>query len=230
MDRDEQTADTTSDCVHALFESQARINPTGLAVAEGNRYLSYGELDSRSNELAHHLLSAGVGPEVVVGLCSPSSIAMVVSALAILKAGGAYLPLDPSHPAQRLSSILSEAGVPVLISAACMAQSLSGDWRTVTINELGMAATDKRPAGNPDRKMRVTPKNLAYVIYTSGSTGEPKGVEVTHENLLNLVSWHQAAFSVVSEDRASQLAGVGFDAAGWEILAIPYRRREPSYC
>ncbi len=210
-------ADITNDCVHELFERQARINPTALAVAEGNRYLSYGELDSRSNELAHHLLSAGVGPEVVVGLCSPSSIAMVVGALAILKAGGAYLPLDPSHPAQRLSSILREAGVPVLISAACMAQSLSGDWRTVAINELGMAATDKRTRGNPDGKMRVTPKNLAYVIYTSGSTGEPKGVEVTHDNLLNLVSWHQEAFSVVSEDRASQLAGVGFDAAGWEI-------------
>jgi amino acid adenylation domain-containing protein len=140
-----------------------------------------------------------------------------VSALAILKAGGAYLPLDPSHPTQRLSSILNDAGVPVLISAACMAQSLPGDWRTVTVNELGMVATDKRPSANLGRAMRVTPKNLAYVIYTSGSTGEPKGVEVTHANLSNLVSWHQEAFSVVSEDRASQLAGVGFDAAVWEI-------------
>jgi amino acid adenylation domain-containing protein len=217
MDRGEQTADITSNCVHELFERQARINPTALAVTEGNRYLSYGELDSRSNELAQHLSSAGVGPEVVVGLCSPSSIAMVVSALAILKAGGAYLPLDPSHPTQRLSSILNEAAVPVLIGAACMVPSLSGDWRTVTINELGMAATEKRPPANSGRAMRVTPKNLAYVIYTSGSTGEPKGVEVTHENLLNLVSWHQEAFSVVSEDKASQLAGVGFDAAVWEI-------------
>jgi amino acid adenylation domain-containing protein len=204
-------------CVHELFERQARINPTALAVTEGNRYLSYGELDSRSNELANHLRAAGVGPEVVVGLCSPNSIAMVVSALAILKAGGAYLPLDPFHPIQRLSSILNEAGIPVLISGACMAQSLSGDWRTVTVNELGMAATDNRLPGNLGQKTRVTPKNLAYVIYTSGSTGEPKGVEVTHENLLNLVSWHQEAFSVVSKDRASQLAGVGFDAAVWEI-------------
>jgi amino acid adenylation domain-containing protein len=203
-------------CVHELFERQARNNPTALAVTEGNRHLSYGELDSRSNELAHHLSSVGVGPDVVVGLCSPNSIAMVVSALAILKAGGAYLPLDPGHPTQRLSSILNEAGVSVVISGACMAQPLSGEWRTVTINELGTAATDKR-SGNLDREMRVTPKNLAYVIYTSGSTGEPKGVEVTHENLLNLVSWHQEAFSVVSADRASQLAGVGFDAAVWEI-------------
>jgi amino acid adenylation domain-containing protein len=112
---------------------------------------------------------------------------------------------------------MNEAGAPVLISAACMAQPLSGDWRTVTINELGMAAADKRPPENSDRQVRVTPKNLAYVIYTSGSTGEPRGVEVTHENLLNLVSWHQKAFSVVSEDKASQLAGVGFDAAVWEI-------------
>jgi amino acid adenylation domain-containing protein len=142
---------------------------------------------------------------------------MVVSALAILKAGGAYLPLDPSHPTQRLSSILNEAGVPILISGACMAQSLSGDWRSVAINELGIAATDERQPDNLDRTVRVTPKNLAYVIYTSGSTGEPKGVEVTHENLSNLVSWHQEAFSVVPEDRASQLAGVGFDAAVWEI-------------
>src|SRR6476661_5813670 len=100
MDRGEPTADITSDCVHELFERQARINPTALAVTDGNRSLSYGELDSRANELAKHLSAAGVGPEVVVGLCSPSSIAMVVSALVILKAGGAYLPIDPSHPTQ----------------------------------------------------------------------------------------------------------------------------------
>jgi amino acid adenylation domain-containing protein len=217
MDRGKQTTYMSSDCVHELFERQARINPTALAVTEGNRYLTYGELDNRANELAHHLSSAGVGPEIVVGLCCPSSIAMVVGALAILKAGGAYLPLDPSHPTQRLSAILNDAGVRVLISAACIAQSLSGDWLTVTINELGIAATDKRPPASLDRKIHVTPKNLAYVIYTSGSTGEPKGVEVTHENLLNLVSWHHEAFSVVSKDRASQLAGVGFDAAVWEI-------------
>jgi len=217
MDSGEQTPNITSNCVHELFERQVRIHPTALAVTEGNRSLTYGDLDSRSNELANHLRAAGVGPEVAVGLCSPNSIAMVVGALAILKAGGAYLPLDPSHPSQRLSSILNEAGIPVLISAACMEQSLSGDWRTVTINELGMAATDNRLQGNLGQKVRVTPKNLAYVIYTSGSTGEPKGVEVTHENLLNLVSWHQEAFSVVSKDRASQLAAVGFDAAVWEI-------------
>ena len=217
MDSSEQTANITSNCVHELFERHAHIHPTALAVTEGNRSITYGELDSRSNELANHLRAAGVGPEVAVGLCSPNSIAMVVGALAILKAGGAYLPLDPSHPSQRLSSILNEAGIPVLISAACMEQSLSGAWRTVTINELGMAATDNRLPGNFGQKTRVTPKNLAYVIYTSGSTGEPKGVEVTHENLLNLVSWHQEAFSVVSKDRASQLAAVGFDAAVWEI-------------
>jgi amino acid adenylation domain-containing protein len=217
MESGEQAANITSNCVHELFERQARIHPTALAVTEGNRYISYGELDSRSNDLANHLSSAGVGPEVVVGLCSPSSIATVVSALAILKAGGAYLPLDPSHPTQRLSAILNEAGVPVLISAACIEQTLSDGWQTVTVNELGIAATDNRPPGNLHRKMRSTPKNLAYVIYTSGSTGEPKGVEVTHENLLNLVLWHKEAFSVVPEDKASQLAGVGFDAAVWEI-------------
>src|SRR5689334_22183739 len=124
MDRGEETADMKNNCVHKLFETQARINPTALAVADKNRYLSYGELDSRSNELAQHLSSVGVRPDVVVGLCIPSSIAMVVSALAILKAGGAYLPLDPSHPSQRLSSILNDAGVPVLLTGACTAQSL----------------------------------------------------------------------------------------------------------
>jgi amino acid adenylation domain-containing protein len=217
MDSGEQTTDITNNCVHEFFVKQARIHPTALAVTQGNRSLSYGELDSRSNELANRLRAAGVGPEVLVGLCVPNSIAMVVSALAILKAGGAYLPLDPSHPTQRLSSILIEAGIPVLISASCTEQSLSGNWRTVTIDELGMAAADKGLPGNSGRQMRVTPKNLAYVIYTSGSTGEPKGVEVTHENLLHLVTWHQKAFSIVSEDKASQLGGVGFDAAVWEI-------------
>src|SRR5262245_45822498 len=148
MDGRKQTANITSNCVHELFERHARISPTALAVTDGNRSLTYAELDSRSNELANHLRAAGVVPDVAVGLCIPNSIAMVVAALAILKAGGAYLPLDPSHPSQRLSTILNEAGIPVLVSAACTAQSLRGDWRTVTINELGLAATDNRLPGN----------------------------------------------------------------------------------
>src|SRR5262245_22662482 len=174
MDSSQQGANMTSACVHELFERHARISPTALAVTEGNRSLTYGELDSRANELANHLRAAGVGPEVAVGLCSPNSIAMVVGALAILKTGGAYLPLDPSHPSQQVSSILNKAAIPVLVSAACTAQSLSGNWRTVTINDFGEAATGNHLPVNSGQEIRVTPKNLAYVIYTSGSTGEPK--------------------------------------------------------
>lgn len=218
MDSGDQRGNPAQNCVHELVEEQARLRPDAVAIADGNRFLSYRKLDSRAAELANQLRALGVGPDITVGVCLQGSIAMVVSALAILKAGGAYLPLDPAYPARRLASILSEAHIPVLITGPCMMNPLGpGDWRLVTVGDTGMTGQPKAPAATRDTQNRATPRNLAYVIYTSGSTGEPKGVEVTHANLMNLVSWHQEAFGVTCDDKATQLAGVGFDAAVWEI-------------
>ena len=204
--------------VAELVALQAATNPGAVAVASASRVLSYGELDARASALAAQLQGLGVGPEVVVGLCIPRSPAMVVAALGILKAGGAYLPLDPSYPVARLAFMLEDAHVPVLITAHCARdQAPTGTYQTITLDDSGRIV-ESPPLLPPVRHESEFPLNsLAYVIYTSGSTGQPKGVEVTHESLLNLIHWHQHAFRVTSMDRASQVAKVGFDAAVWEV-------------
>jgi len=195
--------------------AQAATAPHAIAVTHGKRSLSYQELDRRADRLAHHLQSLGVGPDVVVGLCLDRSIAMVVGALAILKAGGAYLPLDPSYPAERLMFLLKDAQAPVLVTGHCTAAALPAHPESV----VALDPEGQLPfaAGSGIWSAKPKANDLAYVIYTSGSTGQPKGVEITHGGLLNLVSWHQRAFRVTANDRASQLAALGFDAAVWEI-------------
>jgi amino acid adenylation domain-containing protein len=189
--------------------------PDATALVAGAEELSYAELDRRSNQLARCLASAGVGPDQLVGLCMERSPAMVIVALAILKAGGAYVPLDATLPADRLDFILRDAEPRVVVIADGLAAKLpSGDWRVVDLNRQAaeIAAFSYEPVVCP-----ATAENLAYVIYTSGSTGQPKGVEITHRGLGNLVSWHVRAFEVTPDDRASHQAALGFDAAVWEI-------------
>src|SRR5882762_6437654 len=201
--------------VPELFGAQAAASPRALAVASGDRRLTYGELEARAERLANRLRSLGVGPDVIVGLCLKSSPAMVVGALGILKAGGAYLALDPAHPADRLAFLLNDAKPRLLVTADCLVDRLPrGDWQPIPLDP------DGREAGSepPERQRIPVPiESRAYVIYTSGSTGQPKGVEITHASLRNLVHWHQRAFAVTSQDRATQIAGVGFDAAVWEL-------------
>ncbi|MGH7591026.1 MAG: non-ribosomal peptide synthetase, partial [Gemmatimonadales bacterium] len=201
--------------VARLVQEVAGRRPNDVALAEAGQALTYGQLDDRSTRLAARLRAVGVGPEVPVGLCVPSSVAMVVGALGILKAGGAYLPLDPAQPRERLDVIVRDAGVSVLVTdESPVSWAAGGVERIVSLEDGG--GPQSAPPTAPG-EVDVTPDTLAYVIYTSGSTGTPKGVEVTHRNLLNLVFWHQRAFGVTPADRASQVAGVGFDAAVWEI-------------
>jgi amino acid adenylation domain-containing protein len=136
--------------------------------------------------------------------------------LAVLKAGAAYLPLDPAYPVERLAFMLKDARPRVLITNKAMAKQIpAGPWRVIAIDEADdESEIGRQPTDAPDTK--ITSDQLAYVIYTSGSTGQPKGVEITHGSLMNLVAWHQRAFEVTPDDRASLLAGVGFDAAVWE--------------
>ena len=200
--------------VHQLFAAQAARTPDAVAVVGGDQRLTYRELDRRANQLAHHLRACGVGADVV-GLCLERSIDFIVGALGILKAGGAYLPLDPSHPAERLHFMLADARVPVLVTRQSIAERLvAGSWRTVAV-DAEQAEIDAMPTHVPEGA--ATGDDLSYVIYTSGSTGEPKGVELTHRSLLNLVSWHREAFAVTAADRATQIASLAFDAAVWEL-------------
>ena len=222
-------------CIHELFEAQAEQTPEAIAIVF-EAQLTYRELNYRANQLAHYLQHLGVGPEVLVGICV-DRVEMIVGLLAILKAGGAYLPLDPTYPSERLSFMLEDAQVSVLITQQAIASKLSLRKDAKTQSQEGPETLRafaplreqnpivyldgdwntiaQQPTENPTSN--VTTDNLAYVIYTSGSTGKPKGVQVQHRSLLNLVFWHQRAFAVSPLDRVTQIATTAFDACGWEI-------------
>jgi amino acid adenylation domain-containing protein len=202
-------------CIQHLVEEQAERTPDATAVVCGERRLSYAELNRRANQLAHYLRNQAVGPEVLVGVCMERSIEMVVALLGILKAGGAYLPLDPSYPQARLSFMLEDAAVPVLLTQARLTESLPHTAASVMRVDADWLRVSDLSVENP--VIDVTPDNLAYMIYTSGSAGQPKGVEVQHGSLINLVTWHQREYNVTSLDRATQLAGPSFDASVWEL-------------
>jgi amino acid adenylation domain-containing protein len=202
-------------CVPQIVAQQVIRTPRRTALVGDSIQVTYGDLDSQANQLAHYLRSLGVGPQVPVGICMLRSPLNVVAALAVLKAGGAYLPMDPSYPRERLDFILEDANIAVLLTEAQVAESLpTGKWRSLMLDGDAKAiatCSSSPPAGT------AAPGDLAYLIYTSGSTGTPKGVQIEHSSLLNLTRWHQSAFAVTAEDRATQLASFGFDAAVWEI-------------
>jgi amino acid adenylation domain-containing protein len=208
-------------CIHQLFEAQVERSPNAIAIVfeEVQRQhvtsLTYQELNYRSNQLAHYLRKQGVGAEVLVGLCVERSVEVIVGMLGILKAGGAYVPLDPTYPCERLSFLLQDSQVSVILTQQQWVEHLrsphlqliclDNDWSTIALE-----IVDNPISTN-------TADNLAYVIYTSGTTGKPKGVQIEHRGLLNLVFWHQQTFAVCALDRATQVAGIAFDACGWEI-------------
>lgn len=216
------------ECGQSIVEmvaARAQVSPNAPAVVCNGATLSYGELDQRANQLANRLLELGVGRETVVALCLDRSADSVICSLAVLKAGGAYLPLDSAYPIDRLAFMLNDSQPRVLITGKDLASKLSdGPWAVIDIDNDGTRASGAPVAGSmtarrctPEACVPISNDQLAYVIYTSGSTGQPKGVEVTIENLLNLISWHQEEFSVSANDSASHLASVGFDAAVWEV-------------
>jgi amino acid adenylation domain-containing protein len=190
----------------------AVTSPHQIAVVDGVDSLTYGELDRRSTNFASQLLEAGAGPTRCVGLLIERSPAYIVAALAVMKGGAAYVPIDPSAPASRVSSILRDAGAIALVTTSHLASHVeAGPWRVLGFDVADLHGHVQLPDREPN------PDDLAYVIYTSGSTGQPKGVEISHANLSNLIEWHLSAFGVTSSDRQSQIARLDFDAAVWEI-------------
>ncbi|WP_224362170.1 non-ribosomal peptide synthetase [Hyalangium versicolor] len=204
-------------CAHLLFEAQAERTPDAPAVSFLDLTLSYRQLNQRSNQLAHHLRSLGVGPDVLVGVCLEPSVDFVVSLLAILKAGGAFLPLDPAYPSQRLAFMLQQASAPVLLSSSSLADQLpslgnslfcfDSDWHLVS----SLPSTNLSPSSSPD--------NLAYVIFTSGSTGAPKGTLLTHRGLVNTALAASHSLRLGPGQRVLQFASIGFDASVWECFS-----------
>jgi amino acid adenylation domain-containing protein/FkbM family methyltransferase len=202
-------------CVPELVAIQAAATPDAVALVAGCQVLNFLELNRRANQLAHYLQALGVGPSVLVGLCVERSLEMVIGLLGILKSGGAYVPLDPTYPSERLVFMLEDARAPVLVTQQRLAAHLPVQGTRVVCLDTDAALLGQQSGADPT--VSATVSDLAYVIYTSGSTGQPKGVQITHDSLLNLVFWHQRAFAVTPSDRATQLTSPAFDATGWEL-------------
>ncbi|HEX5886575.1 MAG TPA: amino acid adenylation domain-containing protein, partial [Pyrinomonadaceae bacterium] len=210
---DDKTEDT---CLHLLFESQAAQTPLAPALAFDQTTLSYTELNRRANQLGHYLQSLGLRPEVIVGVCLPRSIEMVVALLGILKAGGTYLPLDPAYPSQRLSFMVRDSKMRILLTQSGLwEQPQAEDVQVVYLDaELDHIAEEK--TDNP--RIEVSTENLAYVIYTSGSTGTPKGVQIPHAALTNLLLSMSRQPGLDAADSFLAVTTLSFDIAALEIF------------
>ncbi|MEH2149874.1 amino acid adenylation domain-containing protein [Nostoc sp.] len=204
-------------CIHQLFEEQVERTPDAVAVVFENQQLTYHELNCRANQLAHYLWSLGVGADVLVGICVERSLEMVVGLLGILKAGGAYVPLDPEYPQDRLTFMLADAQVSVLLTQQHLVEKLPRHQARVVHLDNDWFAITKSSQENPIAQVQAS--NIAYVIYTSGSTGQPKGVMLSHSNLCNHMFWMQATFPLTKKDKVLQKTPFGFDASVWEFYA-----------
>jgi len=213
-----QTASPYPDevCIQRLFEDQVERTPDRIAVTFENQHLTYAQLNSRANQVAHYLRARGVGPEVPVAICMERCLEMVVALLGIMKAGGAYLPIDPAYPKERLAFILDDARAQVLLTMEPLRDRmpeqnvrlvcLDADWESIA-------------GESSDNPLSITAAgNLAYVIYTSGSTGQPKGVMVEHRGLSNTIQWLSQTLAITEKDSTLLKTPITFDAAGRELF------------
>ena len=201
--------------LHEWFETQAAQAPGAVALTFEGDEVTYGELNRRSNQLAHFLRSLGVGPEALVGIHIERSIEMVIGLLGILKAGGAYVPLDPTYPPDRLAFVLGDAGIRVLLTEQSLLERLPD--HTAHVVCLDIEAPKVRTQSEENPRAGVHPENLAYVIYTSGSTGKPKGVPVTHGHVLRLFTATHEWFRFGPEDVWTLFHSYAFDFSVWEL-------------
>ncbi|HEX8557985.1 MAG TPA: amino acid adenylation domain-containing protein, partial [Pyrinomonadaceae bacterium] len=203
-------------CLHEEFERQAARRPHAVALEFGEEQLTYAGLDARAEALARELRRRGVGPEVLVGVMLERSADLVVSLLAVSKAGGAYVPLNLTDPPARIRYVVEDAGVRVLLASRGVAAELYEGGPDVVFvggGEEVAPAREEFSAG-----AAAAPDNLAYMMYTSGSTGEPKGVCVTHRNVMGLVKG--ADYAELGEGEVFlQFAPASFDASTFEIWA-----------
>ncbi|HSL69272.1 MAG TPA: AMP-binding protein, partial [Longimicrobiales bacterium] len=203
-------------CIDELFAAQVKRTPEAAAIIFGEQQLTYAELEGRAHQLGHHLQQLGVGAEVKVGVLMERSLEMMIAVLGIVKAGAAYVPLDPNYPAERLSFMLADAAVEVLITQAALAPRLPAHAAHVLCWERDWEGIAEEPKTTPAR--RATADNLLYVIYTSGSTGQPKGVAMTHRGVYQLLSWQAGHLALEAGQRTLQMASLSFDVSFQEIF------------
>tara|TARA_R110001583_G_scaffold75188_5_gene207275 strand:+ start:3504 stop:14609 length:11106 start_codon:yes stop_codon:yes gene_type:complete len=201
--------------IHQLIERQATATPEATALIFDDQSLSYAELNTRANHLAHYLIGLGVKPENRVGIAVERSVEMVVGLLGILKAGGAYVPLDPDYPTERLAYIIQDSGIELLLTQSELTTKLpQREWLTsIALDSLDVI---ERPGHNPG--LVLSSDNLAYVIYTSGSTGQPKGVQLCHANVTRLLDATASWFDFSGQDTWTLFHSYAFDFSVWEIF------------
>ncbi|MCG3782690.1 non-ribosomal peptide synthetase [Delftia acidovorans] len=202
-------------CLHGRVESQARCQPQAPALRSEGHTLSYAQLNAEANRLAHRLIALGVRPESRVGIAMQRSVEMVVGLLAILKAGGAYVPLDPDYPVGRLSHMVTDSGIGLVLTQAAVRDRIPG---TESLQLLEIDTLDLSAESDADPQVQVSADSLAYVIYTSGSTGRPKGAQLSHRNVARLLDATEAWFSFGPDDVWTLFHSYAFDFSVWEIF------------
>lgn len=203
-------------CLHHLFEAQTAATPEAIALISAENRLTYRELNSRANQLAHYLLALGMKSGELVGISAERSPEMIVGIWGVLKAGGAYVPLDPSYPTERLKFILNDTKLSTILTQKSFASKLENQCQNVVYLDTDWDLIAEKSNDNPN--CDVTAENPAYVIYTSGSTGQPKGVLISHKSLVNHSWGIVKLYELESNDRILQFASFNFDVAAEEIF------------
>ncbi|WP_375509328.1 amino acid adenylation domain-containing protein [uncultured Nostoc sp.] len=204
-----QTTILPYQCIHHWFELQSDHTPENIAVRFQTQQLTYAELNTRANQLAHYLQKQGVGSDVLVGICVERSLEMVIGVLGILKAGGAYVPIDPIYPKERQAFILGDTQAPVLLTQQSLVAEIPTEGIKVICLDTDWEVIADECAENPTSQ--TTALNLAYVIYTSGSTGKPKGTLIPHQGLVNYLNWCTQAYAVEQGDGTLVHSSLAFD-------------------
>lgn len=224
--------------LHEIIERQVTMSPDARALSYEGQVVSYERLNGLANQLAHHLIRLGVGPNEIVGVCSERSVEMVVALLGTLKAGGAYLPLDPEYPFDRLDLMLRDSRPRVILLQEALRVKLPNIGIPALSLDCEWEKMGSQPTENPGVPLK--PSDAAYVIYTSGSTGKPKGVVNVHQGIVNRLLWMQEAYPLTKADRVLQKTPYSFDVSVWEffwplmtgselVVARPGGHRDPDY-